>query len=456
MRALFAGILALTIHFSTQAQLDFQDSLITERIYAEAVRNPKSASMLEYMCNTIGPRLSGSNNAQIAVNWTAAMMNKWGFDTVYLQEVMVPHWVRGDREVAYIVDRGILTYVKICALGGSIGTSSSGIDAPIVEVHNFEELARLGTDRVQGKIVFFNRAMDSTLSNTFEAYSKAVNQRGRGAIEAAKYGAIGVVVRSMTTRIDEYPHTGAMHYDSAYTKIPACAISTKDAEALSQRIKVNPELLFHLNLNCETLPDERSYNVIGEIKGIEMPNEYVVVGGHLDSWDLATGAHDDGAGCVQAIEAGRLLKSMGYRPKRTIRVVMFMNEENGLRGGMEYLRQAKIRQEKHIAAIESDAGGFLPLGFGIEGTIADDKLDVIKQAFYPHDILSFGAGHGGADIGPLRETGTVLFGLSPESKHYFDFHHCALDTYENVNKEELEKGAAAMAVLLYFLAEYGI
>ncbi len=453
----FFVISFLCVANKVSAQTYFQDSIIISKIYNEALTKGKSYGMLQYLCNNIGHRLSGSNTAQIAVNWTQTSMSKMGFDQVYLQEVMVPRWIRGEKETAFIEEKGIVNQVSICALGGSVGTGGGGIKAEMIEVKSFEELKARNVDSVRGRIVFFNSAMDASELNPFDAYSKAVYQRVNGAIEAAKLGAIGVIVRSMNVSIDDYPHTGSVRYSPTVNRIPAAAISTLDAEFLAKRLKNNPCLKFQFRLSCDTLPDVKSYNVVAEIKGYEVPEEIILVGGHLDSWDLGTGAHDDGAGCVQSMEALRLFKALGIRPKRTVRAVLFMNEENGLRGGLEYARQAKLLNEKHIAAIESDAGGFTPRGFGIDADAATiTKIEAWKELLAPYGLSEIGKGHGGADISPLKEQNTALLGLSPDPQRYFDFHHSALDRFEGVNKRELELGAASMAAMLYLLSTYGL
>ena len=435
------------------------DSVLIRKIYNEALSNRTSYEQLDYLSNKIGGRLSGSPEAEKAVNWAKAEMEKMGLDRVYLQEVMVPHWVRGEKEEGKIVGKkGKKVEVPVCALGGSIGTGKKGITAEVLEVKSLEEVAKLGKEKISGKIVFFNRPMEAIQVNAFHAYGGAVDQRGRGAVEAAKYGAVGVIVRSMNLALDDFPHTGAMRYDDAVTKIPAAAISTNGAELLSHRLKDEPGLQFYLKQNPQTLPDAKSYNVIGEIKGSQNPEEIIVVGGHLDSWDLGDGSHDDGAGCVQAMEVLRIMKSLNLKPKRTIRAVMFMNEENGVRGGKKYAEEAKANHEDHIAAIESDAGGFSPRGFGIEGK--PNQVKQIQQWKYllePYDLHHLGAGHGGTDIGPLATTGEVaLIGLEPDSQRYFELHHAASDTFDKVNQRELALGAGAMAALVYLLSEHGL
>jgi hypothetical protein len=367
--------------------------------------------------------------------------------------------VRGQKEEARIINSKKMgtVPVNVCALGGSVGTGPSGIAASIVEVKSFEELKQLGTSNIKGKIVFFNRPMDPTKINTFAAYSGAVDQRGSGASEAARYGALAVVVRSMGSNIEDYPHTGGMRYAPNVPQIPAVAISTKHAELLSKLLKDDAALQFYIETHCETLGDAPSFNVIGEIKGSEYDNEIIVVSGHLDSWDLAQGAHDDGAGCVQAIEVLRLFKAIGYKPKHTIRAVMYMNEENGLRGGQKYAELAEKNREKHIAAIESDRGGFTPRGFTMTATDAEKaRIRSWKPILEPYGLSDFAQEGGGADIGPLGRMNVALIGFLPDSQRYFDYHHTPVDTFDKVNKRELEMGAASMAALTYLLDKYGL
>ncbi len=433
------------------------DSVMIRKIYGEALGKGKSYEWLRYLTKQIGPRLSGSDGAQKAVDWTKQVMEGQGFDRVFLQDVMVPHWVRGAKEEAFIRNGKQKTTVPIAALGGSVATGPKGVEAGVIEVKNFPELRALGTDKVRGKIVFFNRPMDPTKINTFEAYGGAVDQRANGATEAAKLGAVGAIVRSMTNVHDDQPHTGGMRYGTGVPLIPTAAISTNGADLLSKSLQGNPDLTFYFKQNCETLPDAKSYNVVGEIRGTEKPDQIIVVGGHLDSWDLSEGAHDDGAGCVQSIEVLRIIKALGIRPKRTIRAVMFMNEENGLRGGVKYADLAKQNGETHIAAVESDNGGFTPRGFGIVGTPEQRaKVTPWKPLLAPYGLTDIGPGSGGADIGPLAQLGTVLFGFKPDSQRYFDYHHTPVDRFEAVSQRELELGAASMTALVYLLDKYGL
>ena len=453
-------LLLVFLLITTQIEAQDNDQKQINEIYNTALTNGKGYAWLNYLSNQIGGRLSGSLQAQKAVDYTKKVLDTMGLDRVWLQPVKVPKWVRGTPEFAYIEsDPGLTNNVPICALGGSVATPFGGIKAGVVEVQGIEGLKVLGKEKIQGKIVFFNKAMDPTNINTFMSYKGCGDQRYSGAAEAVKYGAVGVIVRSLNLRLDDFPHTGAMSYGDTpmESRIPAAAISTNGAELLSATLKLNPGINFFFRQNCKILPDVDSYNVIGEIKGSTYPNEILVVGGHLDSWDLGDGSHDDGAGCVQSMEVLRLLKATGYRPKRTIRVVLFMNEENGLRGGTTYAEQASKNNEKHIFALESDSGGFTPRGFSFDCNQANFKqVEGWKSLFEPYLVHLFVKGGSGADIGPLKNDNIVLAGLRPDSQRYFDHHHSANDTFAHVNKRELELGAASMASLIYLFDQYGI
>jgi hypothetical protein len=419
-----------------------QDEVHIKKIYDAALTESKAYDWLNHLSNQIGGRLSGSVQAQQAVDYTRKQLDSLGLDRVYLQPVMVPKWVRGTPEYAYIESTPGSTHsVPICALGGSVATPSTGLKAQVIEVQGIEDLEALGTAKIKGKIVFYNRPMDPTLISTFQSYSGCVDQRYSGAAEASKYGAVGVIVRSMNLRLDDLPHTGSMGYGDTPVneRIPAAALSTNAAELLSTTLKLKPETQFYFKQNCRQLQDVESYNVIGEIRGTTYPNEIMVVGGHLDSWDLGDGSHDDGAGCVQSMDVLHLLKATGYKPQRTLRVVLFMNEENGLRGGNKYAEVAKENNEKHVFALESDAGGFTPRGFSFD--CSDENFEQIqgwKNLFEPYLIHMFIKGGSGADVGPLKNNEMVLSGLRPDSQRYFDHHHAENDTFEHVNKRELE------------------
>ena len=466
MNTYIVKLLALTLFSSPffsgfSQKINQQDSMMIKQLFNTSLNDGQSYQWLDYLSNNIGSRLSGSLGAELAVDYTKEQMIDLDLDNVWLQPVMVPKWTRGAKEYAYIETApGVTSIANICALGGSVPTPYGGLKAKVVEVKSFEELKELGREKIQGNIVFYNRPMQDDLIQTMRAYGGAVGQRYSGASEAAKYGAVGVVVRSMSLSQDDFPHTGAMSYGDTPKdlRVPACAISTNGANYLSATLKLQPNLLFYFNQNCKSHPDVQSYNVIGEIRGSESPNNFIVVGGHLDSWDLGDGSHDDGAGCVQSLEVLRLLKKVGYQPKHTIRAVMFMNEENGLRGGNKYAEEAKRKEEFHVFALESDAGGFTPRGFSFDTN--EDKFQQIKNwenLFSPYLVNRFVRGGSGADIGPLKNQGiiSVLAGLSPDSQRYFDYHHAANDTFDKVNKRELELGAAAMTGIIYLMDKYG-
>ena len=428
-------------------------------IYDFALTESKSYNWLNHLSNDIGGRLSGSLNAERAVLWVKEELEGLGLDSVWLQPVMVPKWVRGTYEYANIESSlGNTINVNVCALGGSIASPSSGIRANVIEVKSFEELAELGKEKIKGKIVFFNCSMQANLISTFQAYSGCVNQRYSGAEMAAKYGAVAVLVRSMNLRLDDYPHTGVMSYGNLSLKkrIPAAAISTNDAQLLSSMIALNPKLRFFLKQNCKNYPDVKSYNVIGEIKGSENPEKIILVGGHLDSWDLGDGAHDDGAGVVQSMGVLNIFKSLKFKPKNTLRVVLFMNEENGGRGASAYAKRTKKLKEEHVLALESDAGGFSPRGFSFDcNDKYFNKILTWKDYFEPYLIHYFKKGGSAADVAPLKNDKTVLAGLRPDSQRYFDHHHSEMDTFDAINKRELELGGATMASLVYLVDQFG-
>ena len=430
------------------------------KIYDASLEDGASYVWLDHLSNQIGGRLSGSLNAERAVEWGKETLETLDLDRVWLQPVMVPKWVRGTFEYANIeTSPGNTINVPVCALGGSIATPAAGIRAGVVEVQSFDELKALGEAAVKGKIVFFNRPMEADRINTFSAYSAAVNQRTQGAAIAAQYGAVAAIVRSLNLRLDDFPHTGSTRYDGIplSQRIPAAAISTNGAELLSSMLKLNPDLKFFLKQNCKNYPDVPSFNVIGEIKGTVYPDQIIVVGGHLDSWDLGDGSHDDGAGIVQSMEVLRLFKKLNIRPKRTIRVVLFMNEENGMRGGKKYATEAFRKKESHYFALESDAGGFTPRGFSFDCTEAQfTQIREWLTYMAPYQIHEFTRGGSGADIGPLKDGKVILAGLRPDSQRYFDYHHAANDTFEAINKRELELGAAAMTALVYMMDQIGV
>ncbi|MFO7733793.1 MAG: M20/M25/M40 family metallo-hydrolase [Candidatus Aminicenantes bacterium] len=436
------------------------------RPYHEAVDRMRGIGLLEEKAyeflgriTAVGPRLTGSPQADRAVEVSLRIMEELGFENVHTEPVTVGRWVRGDVEEASIVgpNGGEDVPLQACALGGSVPTPAAGLVAPVVEVRSFEELARLGAS-VKGKIVFYNRPMDRTLLDTFGAYGKAADQRVRGASEAARFGAVAALVRSLTLRVNDHPHTGLMQYEQGVTKIPAAAVSTAGADRLSGLLEENPELRLRLRMDCRTEKPVVSANVVGEITGSELPKEIVLVGGHLDSWDLGTGAHDDGAGCAVSLEALRLIKAAGLRPRRTVRAVLFMDEEFGGTGGRAYAHAPQRRGERHLFAAESDRGGFLPVGLAAGGgsRAALERIKTYEDLFKPLGILFISPGGGGVDIGPLVEQGTVPAAVILNAQTYFDVHHSALDVLSRVHPRELELQAVVLAALAYLVAQEGL
>jgi len=434
------------------------DSLMIKKISDEVFMNGQAYNNLRYLCKKVGPRLSGSPGAALAVEQTARMLREAGADTVYLQPCMVPQWVRGEKETGKaVLTNGKSVTLNIVSLGNAVGTPASGITGSILEVKSFQELEAMGADKVKGKIVFYNYRMDPRHINTFRAYGEAGVYRSQGPSRAAALGAFGVIVRTLSPVLDDNPHTGATRYDEDKPKIPAVAISTNGAVELSGLISAGKVKSVYIKTNCKMLEDVLSYNVVGELRGSEHPDEVITVGGHLDSWDLAEGAHDDGTGCMQSIEIIRSFKALGIRPKRSVRAVMFMNEENGLRGGTKYAEIARTESKKFIMALESDAGGFTPRGFGFSAS-ASQKSKILgwQPLFRQYGALEFNEGGGGADIGPLRPLGTALIGLNPDSQRYMDLHHAKTDVFEAVSERELNLGTVVMAAMVYLVSEYGL
>jgi len=436
------------------------DALFLKSIHDHILKDGKCYDWLEVLSEEIGGRLTGSEGAEKAVKYTASELDRIS-DAVTLQEVTVPNWIRGAKEKALVLDEDGKTVMElnVTALGNSIGSGSTGIKAEVIEVKSLDEVRNLGRDKISGKIVFYNRPMDPTIIRTFHAYGGAGDQRVNGPSVAAEYGAIGTIVRSLTTLTDNVPHTGTLRYKEGVSQIPAVAVSTLHADILSGFLSKGKTTVY-VETHSKMLPEKISHNVVAEIKGSEFPDEIILVGGHLDSWDLAGGAHDDGAGCVHAMEVMNTLRALNYTPKRTLRVVLFMNEENGLAGGLEYAKLAKENGEFHLAAIESDAGGFTPRGFSCDAedaVFADFYRQVIEYSplLEPYN-LHFTKGGSGADISPLKDQNGFLMGFRPDSQRYFDYHHTANDRIDVVNERELKLGAAAITSLVYLIDKFGL
>lgn len=428
------------------------DSVVLRKIYNEALTSGHSYENLRSLCKDIGARVTGSAEAEMAIEWGRKKMESYGFDKVYLQEIQVPHWERGTTEAGWIrTNNGELIKVNLLALGGSIGTAGL-MQSEVIGFSSLADLKNSKREDIEDKIVFINQHMNEQEIVTFKAYGGCYAIRGYGAIEASYLGAKAVIIRSLGLPIDSHPHTGAMNYVDSIPRIPAAALSTIDSDRLS-KILSEGKAEFVLEMDCRNYPDVKSFNVIGEMTGTEQPNNIISFGGHLDSWDTGEGAHDDGAGIVHTLEALRILKTLNYKPKNTLRLIFFMNEENGNRGGKGYAEWAKEQKsEKHILALESDRGGFSPRGFHIDGN--EKQLAMLKSFqtnFKPYELHVFEKGFGGVDISPLKKqfTEIPLVGFVPDSQRYFDFHHAPSDVFENVNKRELELGCAAIASILY-------
>jgi carboxypeptidase Q len=408
---------------------------------------------------SVGPRLTGSPQAAAAVELTRGLMEKLGLERVHAEPVEVGHWVRGSVAEAAVAasPTRAARHLAVCALGGSVGTPKKGIEAPVVEVLSLAEAAALGP-ALKGKIVFFNRPMHRRLTDAFAAYGGAADQRVAGASAAARFGAVAVLVRSLTFRDDRNPHTGMLRYEPGVPRVPAAAVATADADALSALIKEEKDVSVTLRMDSADLGRTMSANVVGEITGSEKPEEIVLLGGHLDSWDLGVGAHDDAAGCAAALEAVALLRDLGLRPKRTVRAVLFMDEEFGGTGGRAYAVAPQRKGERHIVAAESDRGGFAPVGLAVGGKDrrALDLIAAHADLFRPLGVADMAPGGGGVDVAPLIEKGAVPAAVMINAQAYFDVHHSALDTVASVHPRELELQAVILAALAYILAQEGI
>ena len=438
---------------SPAAKLPYADAAESMRV--DGLRAEGAYALLERLTRLAPSRLTGSPGFAQAQELMRREMESLGLST-WREPVRVEHWVRGRIQEAQLLDGADEPRaLRVAALGLSVPTRAEGIEAPLIEIRSFDELRKAGS-RIKGAIVFFNHPMDRAFQDSFGAYGEAAQYRSRGPAEAAKFGAAAVLVRSMTQRLDGFPHTGMTDYDPAAPKIPAAAVATLDAEDLSRRLAARPGLRLRLKLDCRDMGMTDSSNLAGEIRGSEHPEEIVLLGAHLDAWELGTGAHDDGAGCAQCLEAVRLIRALGIVPKRTIRVVLYPNEEFGASAGRDYAQAPRRSSERHLAAIESDRGGFLPIGFGLGSAASFEKLRKWEGLLRPAGIQWVGPGGGGADIGPLGESGTALLAFIPDAQRYFDHHHSGGDVLAAVNPREIELGAVVMAIMALVIAQEGI
>ncbi len=432
-----------------------KDSVAFRQIADQILLQGQCYEDLRVLCKTIGHRLSGSPQASRAVEWGEKTLREAGADKVWLQKVDVPYWVRGKENLKIRIGKE-WKHIPMLSLGNTVGTDGKILEAPVVLIQDFDELQKLSRKEIAGKIVFFNHRFPQHLPNPFDGYGAAGAYRWNGPNLAAAKGAAAVIIRSVSTGLDDVPHTGSLRYADTIQPIPAIAIGNTTADLLENECKKNI-VTAQLQSDCRMAGTTTSFNVIGELTGSEYPDHIVLAGGHLDSWDVGEGAHDDGAGCVQSIEILRTFKRLNIQPKRTLRIVLFMNEENGLKGGLAYADSAKAKKEKHILALESDAGGFSPRGIGLDMEPAQKKyLQKFRHLFLPYGVYDFEQTHGGADISPLKKAGVPVAGLIPDPQRYFDYHHTDRDVFEAVNHRELKLGAVAMAQFIWLITEYGL
>lgn len=454
MKSLLSSLLVTLFLSAGMAQGPGEDEEVVRDLYSYALTHHQGYQWLKDLTD-IGGRLAGSPEADSAVSYFKYLADSMGFKTT-LMPVKVPHWVRGAAEQASFIANEREYSLRACALGGSVATAPEGLKAGVIEIHSFEELDSLGTE-LEGKIAFFNIPMDPAFINSFFAYGSAVKQRWMGAVEASKRGAAAVVIRSLSNTLNPYPHTGSMTYEGAEERIPAMAISTLDAEALSEALATYPDLEIFMKMNCEWKDSVISHNLIADLPGTETPDEIILVGGHIDSWDLGTGAHDDGAGCMHSLEAAWLLKQLKILPGRTLRVVFFMNEEFGLSGARKYARQSRLNNWNHVIAMESDGGGFSPRGISIvTNDTLTERIKELRSLLEPYGIHQFSQSGSGADISQLKSDDVILIGLRPDTHRYFEFHHSTQDNIDAVNQRELEMGSATLASIIYLLDKYDI
>lgn len=475
-RPIFAATLLLAAPFTLSlpnglvAQTESPEEAMLRKIYSEALVRGEAFENLRTLVTTAPGRLAGSKSLERAVAWGEQTLGALKLDRVYKQDVMVPHWERGPKESVTLLPaagvQGEGVALTAVALGGSV---PGDVTAEVVELKALDELEKLGREKIAGKIVFFNRAMNPEYVSTGRAYGEAGDARNRGPAAAAKYGPVAVLTRSLTLAHDDVPHTGATTYTPGQPRIPAAALSFLAADKLTAALAASKRgedgraagspVRVSVKINSQWFDPAPSANVIGEIRGSEFPDEIILVGGHLDSWDIAPGAHDDGSGVVQSIEVLRIFRALGLKPRHTLRAVLFTNEENGTAGSAGYASEAKKKFEKHILAVETDNGGFQPKGFNLgstQGNVHERAIAKWRALFEPYGIYSFVKGTGGTDVGPLMAQGCTVAGLTPDSQRYFDIHHTTEDSLDKVNPRELALGAAALASLIWLVDTQGL
>lgn len=449
LRVIFGSVLFSTLFsFQLFGQPTYDISVYqeeAEQLIDAALQDGTSFQRLAYFADTFGHRLSGSEQLEQSIDWILKQMKEQPLDRVATQNVMVPHWVRGEESATLLTPRAM--DLPMLGLGGSVGTPPQGLRANVLVVNSFEEL-KAKANQAEGKIVLYNVP--------FTMYGQTVQYRLHGAAEAAKVGAVASLIRSVGSYSMKTPHTGTSSYEEGTPKIPHAAITTEHAAMLQRMQDRGQKIRIHLSMDAETRPDKLSRNIIAEIKGSEKPEEIVVMGGHIDSWDVGQGVMDDAGGCFAAWEALLLMKKLGLEPKRTVRVVMWTNEENGLRGATTYRDSVKADGsiDNHILAIESDSGVFEPRGFGFSGSdSAFAMISAIGQLLEPIGSQTVSRGGGGADIGPIMQEGVPGMGLQVDGSRYFWYHHTAADTIDKLDEEEYQKCIATLAVMAYVAAD---
>jgi hypothetical protein len=430
-----------------------ENQTVIQSIYDNALSTDIAYMQLEKLCKEAPGRLIGTPNSFKAVKLMKEYLTNLGADTVFLQSFTSPAWICNSASLTMTID-GKEIPLQVDALGPCGSTPLPGIHAEIIEVMSLDEVRELGKEKIEGKIVFFNRPMNTTYFNVFKAYSEAVDQRYWGPSLAQEYGAVGSITRSANPNMDDFPHTGSCRMEG--NKIPAIAISTNDAEKLSKVLKSNPQLKVNIQVDAEDITTQ-SYNLIADLKGSEKPDEFIIVAGHLDAWHNTEGAHDDGVGCLQSTEVLRLFKQLGLNNKRSIRVILYMDEELYQSGGNAYVAYSKEQQVMNYFAIESDAGGFSPRFFSVDAPdIVLEKIKKYESFLKPYGIEEITAGGSGVDIGPMKELGVPLSGYRTDWQRYFDMHHSANDTFDQVNFREMQLGSGAMASLVYLIDKYDL
>lgn len=426
-----------------------EDSIQFAKISTEILNKGKAYNELRELTKNIGHRLSGSASYEKAVTWAEQKLRDAGADKVWLQEVMVPVWVRGKESLQIKTSNGKWKSLKMLSLGNSEGTGGKDVSGEIIMVRSMEEYDKLPPEQVKDKIVFFNYPFSQTYIETFRGYGDAAKYRSTAASLTAKKGGKFAIIRSLSSAFDDVPHTGSMRYQDD-KKIPAVAVGSTTADELAELLK-SQKITAKLNSNCGMKGEKLSHSVIGEITG-KKDKSVIVVGGHLDSWDVGEGAHDDGSGIVQSIEVLRTFKNLGIQNNHTIRVVCFANEENGVKGGVMYGKTVKENNEKHLFAIETDAGGFTPRGISLD--MDNEKRKQIQSwadLFLPYGIYDFKNTYSGTDLYPLHDLGIPTAELVPDSQRYFDIHHTEEDTFEKVNRRELLLGASTLTQIIYMI-----